>query len=243
MEAEGPIDIMLAHACQAACLQRIITRKPAQLVALLSLRIKDKPLPWVQLVKKDLNLLWTAAACCCHLGDPNTSLQPWVAFMKSKQNWQQALKCVSFVDEIYQIVRESPSAQPKVVHSCWQCESCGKMFDNAKSRDAHARKVHGARVEQRFYSNAERVCQVCESRFRTNQRLLRHLCDSRRTKCWNTIMAKPELFCKLNALQVATLHTTYAAEKRAAKKGGLTHPVARGSASTRDGKRVGHVVR
>ena len=56
-------------------------------------------------------------------------------------------------------------------------------------------------------------------------------------------MANPEIFRKLDASQVAALDTTYAAEKRAAKKDGLTHPVARGSASTKDGKRVGHVVR
>eukprot|EP00972_Heterocapsa_arctica_P115815 16449817-Heterocapsa_arctica.AAC.1 len=75
----------------------------------------------------------------------------------------------------------------------------------------------------------------------TRLRLLAHLSDHRRPKCWNVIRSSPLDFDPLPEASVVELDLKDREARKAAKKQGRTHPVAVGLALTAKGKFIGHV--
>ena len=157
--------------------------------------------------------------------------------------WKQALQCVTFVESTFGTEFTQQCAQQSPAHTQYKCDTCSSMFSNAKALAAHKRAKHGVRVEQRYYSNVRGQCQVCKSEFGTHHRLLRHLCDTRRTRCWDAIQEDPQQFSRLSEHEVAELDEQYRAGKSAARKSGHSHELSVMPARTGAGKQIGHVRR
>ena len=229
--------------CRLRYVRRLIVSRPLALLSLLGVAFQGKRLPWVQLVLKDLRLMRTAAACCSRLPDPAHDTREWIKFMADAVLWKRALHCVTFVDSVFGCELTRQCDQQASAHTQYSCDECRSTFTNAKALAAHKRTKHGVRVEQRYYSNAQGECQVCKSQFVTHQRLLRHLCDGRRTKCWTAIQGDPQRFKRLSEREVACLDDQYRTGKASARKSGHSHELSVKPARTGAGKQVGHVKR
>ena len=79
---------------------------------------------------------------------------------------------------------------------------------------------------------------VCGTRFGSRLRLLSHLCDSRRTKCWDRIRLNPALFPPLPP-GVEALEEADKEQRRTAQRLGHSHALARGPTYRANGSVVG----
>ena len=219
-------------------LKRLIATGPKPLIALLALRYKGLSLPWVSLILKDLQLIWKSVSLCSGLGDPRTSFHDWISFMRDGPRWKSALASLCFIDELHALEQDTLDVVQQG-HLSFKCSSCSKTFATARARDAHARVAHQTKVPQRFFTNAHGTCQVCKTTFHTYQRLLRHLCDSRRDRCWKEICKSPHLFEKLSDEELDSLIEANRLACTEARRNGLSHPVAKMSARTSACKRIG----
>eukprot|EP00973_Karenia_brevis_P090879 12404769-Karenia_brevis.AAC.1 len=175
-------------------MRRLLLKKPTALTALLAVRVKGKPLPWVSLVLADFRALKQAVASCNNLPDVEKDQAPWNELMQCDIKWRQALGCFNFVDSTFgqpQGSHSSLNAEQKLAdrgqdqgahHGGYQCNMCSAVFTTERAMQSHRRAKHQQRAEQRFYSNKEGRCQVCGTLFHTHARLLRHLTDRRRTR-------------------------------------------------------------
>ena len=93
----------------------------------------------------------------------------------------------------------------------------------------------------RFFAPADGICQVCKSEFHTRLRRLAHLCDSRRPKCRAILLNNPQ-FVSLSNDEVNELDEIDKVQRREATRQGHTHPIAKYSAKTKDGRVVGRVM-
>ena len=191
------IECILARA-RLRYIQRLVCRQPKVLVSLLASRVHGRALPWMELVFADMMALKSAVSYCSWLPDlPGGHLQ-WVDFMRSQAKWKQALACFEFVESSIGSTYKDPGPGVETAlvayHANHPCDKCVEVFTNRKALLAHQRRKHGNRVEQRFFANRAGICQVCRIVFHTHARLLRHLTDSRRTKCWSSIQRNKTSF-------------------------------------------------
>ena len=196
-----------------------------------------------------------AVARCSALPDPAADAGPWMALLKSNAEWLEAFGCFKYcepsVGEALSITTAVTSlaapgeyqAPRESTHAGYTCDVCNRGYSNAKAALAHQRAKHGHRVEQRFYSNSVGLWQVCGTIFHTHARLLRHLTDKRRTKCWTAIRNGPNNYTRLSESQVEELDIWYREQKTLAWKAGHSHVLSIKPARTNVGKMVGHVQR
>ena len=135
---------------------------------------------------------------------------------------------------------ERPVEADGMLHP-FACAECAARFLTARALASHARRKHGVRAAQREFAHGSGVCQVCLSSFGTRLRLLRHMCDSRRTRCWDAILADPAGFSKLEAEELVTLDLADRAHRREAQREGRSLPVSVGPARNAEGKVIGQV--
>jgi len=232
--------------------RRVVLRQPKTLLALLAVRYKGQLLPWVSLVLADLRAMRSAVACCCAMPDPECDASPWVVLMQNSAKWMQALSCFKYYEtcigaaDSHVVVTSATApagAWDASGHIAFKCNMCESAFLNAKALLAHQRTKHQRRVEQRYYSNKEGVCQCCGTMFHTHARLLRHLTDRRRTRCWTSIQSDPANFTRLSEAEVQELDAWYRAQKALACRAGHSHVQSAKPAMTNAGKMVGHVRR
>ena len=85
------------------------------------------------------------------------------------------------------------------------CEHCADAFASVRALKSHARRKHGARIEQRFYADADGLCQVCHAQFGSRLRLIAHLSDRRRPKCWLALCHNRSKYRRLSDSAVQAL--------------------------------------
>ena len=191
----------------------------------------------------------SAVACCGGMPDPGVDQRPWFARMQSPLKWKQALASFVFFEASFgsQVgVDDSKGLVPAVVgpsHAWYARNVCEHKFPSERALLSHQRAKHGKRVEQRYYSNRHGICQVCKTQFHTHARLLRHLTDRRRTRCWSMIREHPEHFEKLSEDDMSALDAWYREQKVQAWKHGHSHIMSAKPAMTAGGKMIGHVQR
>lgn len=125
----------------------------------------------------------------------------------------------------------------------FRCDACAACFASQKALQAHQRTTHKQRAPQRYYSDRDGVCPVCQTIFKTRLRLLAHLSDTRRDKCWNHISTHLNLYPRIPEDRVIELDAVDREQRRTARQEGHTHPIAIGSARTAQGRAIGHVRR
>ena len=99
--------------------------------------------------------------------------------------------------------------------------------------------MHRYRDPIRSYVDGSGKCLWCGAFFHTRLRVLAHMNDRRNTICKPHILEST--FPKLAEHVVLELEARDAEMRRAGLKSGHTHPIAQGSAVSKEGKRVGHV--
>lgn len=241
------IECVLARA-RLRYVRRVLSHRPKTLMALLNTRVKGNVLPWVGLVIDDMRALRHTVSLCNVLPDPACSHDDWASFILCDAKWFQAFSCFRYCEpclEDFKVVSAVTACvtTPVVTHARHGCNQCSAVFTNRKALLAHQRTKHQQRAEQRYYSNAEGVCQVCCTQFHTHARLLQHLTDRRRTRCWSTICAELFNYNRLSEESVNELDEWYRVQKADAFKHGHSHILAKKPARTQAGKLIGRVRR
>ena len=184
---------------------------------------------------------------CSRLPDPRSESTPWAEFiLRDSNRWASVAMSVFFYESQCDRRRAesdgaSSDARAQTGTELHSCKTCVQSFPSSKSLKAHMRRKHGVRCLQRLHAEANGVCPVCRTDFHTRLRCLAHLCDFRRTRCWNAILLDPNSFPPLPLDRVAALDEIDKDFKREAWRSGHSHVIASGSAVTVAGKRVGHV--
>ena len=223
-----------------AYLARVVRCGPTVLTALLAARPRGHIMPWTSVIIKDLQCLWAMAAKCAHLSDPAGSSREWLVWIEARpEEFRQAIACVYFVESSCDRGAEIVVGLEQARVRAHKCDVCGMTFCSTKALASHSRAKHDVRVAQRLFCDEHGECQVCGTQFRTRLRLLAHLCDSRRSRCWDAICTNTFKFKEMSHKRCAELDDCDRAARTSAYKEGRTHPLAVGAARTREGKLVG----
>ena len=222
---------------------RVVRQGPTELHSLLAPCPPLPRLPWVQLVLEDLQCLWRMSALCSGLPDPSESFAPWVQFIaESPARWSHSVNCIFFVESVCDLGTPvlPPTSSPI---ASFKCDLCNCAFASDRALRSHRRAKHGTRVSQRLYCLADGTCQVCGTRYRSRLRLLAHLCDSRRTRCWEAICARPASYVKLSDSECSRLDSIDNDLRHEARRCGHSHAPAVGQAFASTGRAVGRCTR
>ena len=236
------IDCVLVRA-RLRYFARLMTHRHPSVLAVVFAAHGDQRSPWLRLVIDDMKLLRARVSLCSRLPDPSLDSAPWIKMMRDDPaGWSNAIGCMHFSQSVCDARVDRPAHVEALVLAC-KCDRCEAAFPTQRALMSHMRAKHKVRARQRFYAGADAVCVACGTAFHTRLRLLAHLCDRRRTKCWQAIMNQPDKFPPLPGTEVEALDDLDREARRLAWKAGHTHPVAVGSAVTSGGKRIGHVSR
>jgi len=229
------VDCLLCRA-RLRFLGRILRRQPPQVVAFLSVRHQGKPLPWVTLIREDLRRLRLTVAICSALPDPEESEAWCKLILDSPGKWAAAVNCVHFSDSAADTaVAAGPGDdQFALAHGC---PECGQRFPTARALGSHRRIKHRVLCEQRHFAPESGVCPACDTQFRSRLRLLAHLCDTRRTCCWDQVRGNSRL--RLAPTLVERLDRDANKARLAAHRSGHSHDLAVGAAIRADGRITG----
>ena len=189
------------------------------------------------LLLSDLRRMRQLVARCSRLPEPDDDPEVWTDFvLQDPLRWKQSVAMLHFIDSVCD-VRAGPDGA--AVCRPFACAECGVAFETSKQYTQHRRSRYGERCPQRFYAPASGVCPACESTFGTRLALLSHLCDSRRSACWQTIVNHPGKYTKMLPQEVATLDALDRTARTAAKRLGHSHALATGGCVRKDGTPVG----
>ena len=230
------IDCLFSRA-RLRYLARIIKNEPFSLTALLASRPIKQIMPWTALVLKDMDSLRDLVSFCARLPDPRLDPAPWVGLIGKSKQWGQSIDLLHFYASSCDKV--SFSAVPCAHIDSFKCHLCESCFPSARARDSHARSKHGVRCPQRRFAPGNGICPVCNTSFQSRLRLLAHLCDSRRTRCWDSICSKHSDVSALDDSVVADLDKLDAALRLDAQRAGHSHVIAKKPAKTATGKTIG----
>ena len=221
-------------------LARLFSSSPKSLLGLLASRPRGQMLTWSKLILSDLMVLRQRVSLCSRLPDPEEDASAWVEFIRrGPVAWSLAVKTLHFIESACD-KHAMPDLQCQLVCH-FRCDACDCAFPTEKAKKAHQRTKHKVLVPQRHYADENGVCPVCSTGFNTRLRLLAHLCDSRRPKCWDRICAQPTNFERLSDERTLELDAADRVSRREARRAGYSHPIAIGPARTEAGKLIGHV--
>jgi hypothetical protein len=99
---------------------------------------------------------------------------------------------------------------------------------------------HKVRSPQRYHAEAHGRCGACGTCLLSRLRLLAHLSDPRRPKCWKYICDHPDRDAHLSEERVKELDEADQIDRREAQRQGKSHVIAVGPARTAAGKFIGH---
>ena len=230
------IDCLFSRA-RLRYLARVIKHEPLSLTALLASQPRKKTMPWTSLVLKDMDALRDLVSFCARLPDPRLDSAAWIGFINGSKHWGQSIQLLHFYASSCDKAPPQDAARAHIdSFRCHLCESC---FPSARARDSHARAKHGVRCPQRRFAPGDGICPVCNTAFQSRLRLLAHLCDSRRTRCWDSICLNSCDYPALDDIVVAELDTLDAAMRLDAQRAGHSHAIAKKPAKTASGKTIG----
>ena len=222
-------------------LKRLVTCEHKSLIAVLALVHKGRRLPWVDLICKDMGLMYERMPSFREvLPAPKDDPFLWADFIKNEPlKWLQMVNAVSFFESQLDH-QEAPQRDEisSLVHKCTQCDH-GPCFATNKALLQHQRKKHGYKDPVCKYIDGSGVCPSCRTHFHTRLRCLAHVCDTRRVKCRDTILSGG--FPTIPPSMLRDLDEQDQLARTSARKRGHTHPQAVMSARTCAGKRIGYV--
>ena len=188
---QSSIDCLLAKA-RLRYFGRVVQNRHKTIWAILGVRVQGKKLPWVNTLVNDLRELHSfVSEAGLHMPDPATEPEKLVEFVAgSPDEWNDLVNRFSYLHSQLDIVaRDSADdAHGAFGHACTLCPVPQPSFPTVKALEQHARVVHGARLEARWYVDGSGRCPVCETTFNARLRVLAHLSDKRRPKCREALL-------------------------------------------------------
>ena len=174
---------------------------------------------------------------------PSPSLEPsaLLVFIRDKpHDWTALVDKFSFLHSALDR-QEAPANDgiPVGNYVCQECVGESRAFSTQRALDQHRRRVHGKRSGIRVYVDGSGCCPVCKTYFHTRLRVLAHLSDKRRRRCSDIL--ENGFYEPLDPQVILELERADNEALRSAKRDGHSHAIAIGSATTHDGKRIGHV--
>ena len=204
------------------------------LKTLLSARARDgTPLPWVRLVRSDLQHLASFNADkVTELGDPLQNFDAWAYVAAGyPREWRALVKRCQFTSmdlDVASKVRCNAGewgSQPILGHTCTLCSA---SFATAKALESHRRVRHKMRAPLATLVGSSKVCPCCHTEFSSRPRLLAHISEKRnrgnRLYSCNSILAAG----LVQPPQNSDLEAAFAADREArtaARKAGHTVPL------------------
>ena len=129
------------------------------MVALLSQRVHGRALPWVELVRSDLRLMYAKVSRCAQLGNPDTQADVWVAYVvQCPEAWRQDVSTLHFSESVLDrgpVADHSNSVRP------FACPECHSAFGTERQLKSHVQMQHQVRALQRFHAPASGTCASC----------------------------------------------------------------------------------
>ena len=191
----------------------------------------------MDLVMRDLARVRELVRECSALPHPDADPEAWTAFvLEDASRWRRVVGMTYFTDSVCD---RDPVADAPVPERPFGCDRCPAAFGTEKELAQHRRRKHDVRCPQRFFAPASATCPVCGTLFQQRLRLLSHLCDKRRPKCWQAILAAPDVHKPLAAQTVKELDMQDRLLRRAAQRAGHSHHLARGVAVRPGGAQTG----
>ena len=218
---------------------RIVRTRPTTLVALLSVRYGEPPVPpeWLVRVLEDLQFAWKTVAVLASAPPPDLEAPFWVGVMRDKERWAQIVKSVHFFESALDNRAAMKRTIAAALSKACECSVCNMKFASERALAAHSQRVHGYRTDWSKRVDDSGVCPVCKATFHTRIRVLNHV---RSSACRDKVGDLPEIPEEI----IERYRKADAAEIRAARLDGRSAPTARRSATSHDGKmRPGGVAR
>ena len=218
-------------------LGRPVRNQPAPLLALLQAGAGEPELPWLATIRADVERVRSLGLVP---GAPSLRQGPqaWLGLLRDAAKWAQILDKVCFhescLDRAALPEHSEPCAGRGLGH---QCPVCPARFPSERALASHCRAKHGHRLAVKQHIDGSGVCPACGTNFHTRLRCIARLSDKRPPPCTAWVLANVP---PLPPTVVAQLNEQDRAAKREAWAQGRTRPLARGAATTRDGKRIGH---
>ena len=155
--------------------------------------------------------------------------------------WSQTVQECTFIQSCFDDVAPSTTNMAAQTFCCLLCSAPRPAFCSAKALGSHQRACHGVRNPMRAFADADGECPICRIRFQSRLRLLSHLSDTCRPQCRDKLLSGCVQPLPLTRIQ--ELDALDKESRRLAMRQGHTHPLAVGSATRPDGRRVGRVQR
>ena len=230
------IDCLLLRR-RLAFLGRIVITSHKTVVAVLAMRARNCLLPWVEQINADMLEMWKLwPDGRKHLPHPAEHAMEWWHFMlNNAERWKRLVAEVFFVHSILDERAEASMADP--LFACTLCE--GSNFSSNQALLQHMRTKHDQKLRVSAYIDGSGRCPTCLTFFNTRLRVLKHLSDSRRTKCTTNILNGSHPL--LDRAERDRLDEADRVQKRLARRNGHTSVPAVGPAQRANGKRVGRV--
>jgi hypothetical protein len=222
---------------------RLVRAGPKALLALLSVRDSngEPAMPWTKQLRGDLDVLYRTVPGVREILPEPTDAKRWFDFWVAQPfQWEKLVSLLCYSDSVCDPVAcVVPSAdKTPLAVACEMCPAPCPAFKSQKALAQHQRVAHGLKSEARLYADGGGVCGSCGTCFHTRLRLLSHLSDKRRAKCLDWLKQNRP---PLSAKRVDVLDEADRASRNEARKAGHTHAIARVSARTAQGKRIGYV--
>ena len=218
-------------------LARLLRASPPSLMALLRQRPRGRRGAWMNLIVADLGRIQTLVARCSKLPAPECDPAAWASYiLEDAVRWKQDVQLLFFTESVCD--RETPKEHVDLMKP-FVCSECSVAFATSKQYGMHRRRVHGERCAQRVFALPSGECQACHTVFGTRLALLGHLCDSRRRRCWERILASPEHFQQLSPAEVDRLDALDTVARAEGRRHGHTHALVRGGCVRADGRPLG----
>ena len=229
-------------------LASVLRNGASSLVALLSFTGREHvPLPWVRLVRSDLQRIASFhAGRLQELGDPLTNFQEWADLITNyPSEWRQLVRTC-----FYNSMELDAGSKAKTKAGNWGnqaalahiCLVCDVAFASAKALESHRKAKHKTRAAFSAMVGSSKVCPCCHVEFSSRTRLLAHVSEGRsrgkrRYNC-NSLMAAG----LVQTVSAAEMDVALAADTEArtvARRSGHTVPL---SAKLAKRPRVGTTV-
>jgi len=178
------IDCLLMRA-RLRYLRRMCKHSNQALYIITCMRHKDKPIPWVTQIVRDLATLRKhCGASGSKLPEHNAPLEVWSKLFDSKAAWDQAVQSIYFVESVSDTRSNSCSSNlSNNIHVCSQCpalpDGTRPCWSTAKALESHMRSKHKCLSQYRCYVREDGRCPICGTVYNTRIRCLAHITDRR----------------------------------------------------------------